>query len=161
MISSETRRSPEDLTQPILPHNISWSKTMLMHTYSSLAKAQSHYQFVTICLQSNAIPWGFQINTKPPIPTPPNTTIVNKLHHEWDWIIWWASNEMLVALKRYHKGCEQHLKRDIANNMDNAIQLHVLGQSGAKDIFEKLWTVHIKNRQKLEEKHQSKLNFFY
>ena len=64
---------------------------------------------------------------------------------------------MLVALKRYHKGCEQHVKWDITNNADNAVQL--LGQSGAKDIFEKLWTVYIKNRRKLEEKHQRKLNF--
>ena len=87
---------------------------------------------------------------------PPNTTIADELHHEWVKILWRASTEMLVALKRYHKRCVQHLKQEFANNEDMATQL--LQQPGAEDILERIRTVSNKNRQKLEEKHHRKLN---
>ena len=99
-----------DPTLPTLPR-ISQCDTTLLHAYSQLAKAQAHRQFVTTCLQSNTIPWGLRINTRPHVPSSPNTAILKQLQQQWAQILWWASTDMLVALKEYHRRCEQHLER--------------------------------------------------
>ena len=70
-IFPKPRRSfmePTLLTCPQIPD----CETTLLHAYSQLAKAQTHKQLVTTCLQSNTIPWGLRINTKPQVPLLPD-----------------------------------------------------------------------------------------
>ena len=90
---------PTPPTRPRIPD----CETTLLHAYSQLAKAQTHQQFVTTSLGSNAIPWGLRINTRPQVPSPPDEAILDQLRQQWVQILWQASTDMLVALQNYHR----------------------------------------------------------
>ena len=50
---------------------------------------------------------------RPHVQSPPDMTILQELHRQWVQIVWRASTDMLVSLKKYHRRCEQHLERYI------------------------------------------------
>ena len=138
-ISPEPWRSFMKPTLPTRPR-IPYCETTLLHAYSQLAKAQTYQQFVTTCLQSNTIPWGLRINTRPQVPSPPDEAILEQLHQHWAQILWRASTNMLVALKEYHRRSEQHLEWYISKEKNKAV--HSLGQSKSEKIFEHVRTIY-------------------
>ena len=140
--------------EPTLPTCLQYPncETTLLHAYSQLAKAQTHQQFVTTFLQSNTIPLGCRIQTRPQVPLPPDETILEHLHQHWVQILRRASTDMLVELKEYHRRCEQHLEQYISFEENKAVQS--LGQSRSQKIFEHLRTIYNHQKQGFEEKHQ-------
>ena len=145
--------------EPTLPTHpqIPDCETTLLHAYSNLARAQTHQQFVSTCLLSNTIPWKLRINTRPQVPSPPDEAILDHLSQHWAQILWWASTDMLVALKNYHRRCEQHLKQYISIEENKVVKS--LGQSRSERIFEYVRTIYNHQKQGFEEKHQRKLNY--
>ena len=96
--STQSRRSSKDPTWLTLPHT-SWCDAKLFHAHSQLAKAQAHRQFVTTCLRSNTIPWGLCINTRPHVPSQPDTTILKKTTPS-------MGENSLTSIYQYARGLE-------------------------------------------------------
>ena len=62
-----------------------------------------------------------------------------------------------MALKNYHRRCEQHLKQYISIEENKAVKS--LGQSRSEKIFEYVRTLYNHQKQGFEEKHQRKLDY--
>ena len=65
---------------------------------------------------------GLRINMRPQVPSPPDEAILEQLHQHWAQILWQALTDMLVALKEYHRKCEQHLAQYFSKEKSKAVQ---------------------------------------
>ena len=83
--------------------------------YSQIAGEDSHYQFVTTCLQSHTIPWGLTINVHLGVPKAPCWKPATSLQKQWTQIVRKRANGFLAASKTCHRRCNHHLRLQATN----------------------------------------------